>query len=626
MTFASPDHFFWGAATAAHQVEGNNTQSDFWVMEQTPGGMFKEPSGDACDHYHRYRQDIKLLADLGLNSYRFSIEWARIEPEEGVFSAEAIAHYRDVLLACQENGLTPMVTLHHFTSPRWLIAAGGWQDERTPERFAAYARRVSQELGDLLSYVCTINEANIGGVITLTMNAQDRSRDKGETAAPVGVLEQELATPSMAIQNWSARVANQFGLEPGHFHPFLAIGQEARQVILDAHKLACTAINPAIRVGLTLALPDLQCAEGGEERLREVEQEVYLNYLAVLHHDDFLGVQTYSRSIIGPNGVLPAPAGAERTQMGYEFYPEAVEGTLRRVAQHLDLPLLVSENGLATDDDMRRVEYIRRAVEGLRRCLADGLPVFGYQYWSAFDNFEWMRGFEKRFGLISVDRQTQERTVKESGRFLGELAPIIEKLSREFHVGPQTPPAFLFHTYDDNLVPVEDSLLFAQALAQADIPFEMHLFEHGGHGLALANELTSSRETTMLDTSAEQWFGLATTWLWHLFGKLTPNVERAKTPRAHLGEPPRPSGERFAETGRFTLDTVLSDILDHARARAVVGRFLPDIVNETVPEMARGFALRTILSYAGDAVTETMKEALAQELAHISPEQEVTPK
>lgn len=141
-----------------------------------------------------------------------------------------------------------------------------------------------------------------------------------------------------------------------------------------------------------------------------------------LHHDDFLGVQTYSRSIIGPDGVLPVPEGAERTQMGYEFYPEALEGTLRRVARHLSLPLMVTENGMATDDDSCRIEYILRAVAGMQRCLADGLPIIGYQYWTALDNFEWTLGFDKHFGIITVDLLTQERTIKESAHFLGNLA------------------------------------------------------------------------------------------------------------------------------------------------------------------------------------------------------------
>jgi len=426
MTISSSNPFLWGAATAAHQVEGNNTNSDYWVMEQIPGGLFKEPSGDACDHYHRYREDIKLLADLGLNSYRFSIEWARIEPEEGVFSAEEIAHYRDMLLVCHEYGLTPIVTLHHFSSPRWLISAGGWLNERTPARFATYARKVVQELGDLLSYVCTINEANIISVALLTIDTRDRGLGEAETNAPVGIQDQALSKPSAYMQNWLAQVAPQFNVRPDQLYPFiLTIAPERRQVILGAHKQAreaIKAINPALQVGITLALPDLQSVEGSEARLREVEQAVYLNYLEALHQDDFVGVQTYSRSIVGPNGVLPVPEGAERTQMGNEFYPEALEGALRRVARHLSLPIMVTENGVATDDDSRRIEYIRRAVAGMQRCLADGLPIIGYQHWSALDNFEWMLGFDKHFGLISVNRQTQERTLKESAYFLGNLA------------------------------------------------------------------------------------------------------------------------------------------------------------------------------------------------------------
>lgn len=404
-----PERFFWGAATAAHQVEGNNANSDFWALEQLPGSPFREPSGDACDHYHRYRQDIALLAKIGLNSYRFSIEWARIEPEEGVFSSEAIAHYHDVLLTCYEHHLTPIVTLHHFTSPRWLRGVGGWLDTRTPARFAAYARRITEELGDLLQYVCTVNEANITSVIALTVNRESGEQTNQSNAslnAPVGVQQGVLDTP----------LANPLSV---------LTNPQIGQALLAAHQLArpaIKAVNPAIQVGLTLALPDLQSAEGGAARLKQIEREVYLKYIEALQGDDFLGVQTYTRSIIGPNGVEPHPAGAELTQMGYEFYPEGLEGTLRRVARHTDLPLLVSENGIATDDDTRRVEYIRRAVAGMRRCLADGLPIWGYLYWSALDNFEWMLGYAPHFGLIAVNRRTQERGVKGSAYFLGSLA------------------------------------------------------------------------------------------------------------------------------------------------------------------------------------------------------------
>ena len=156
------DRFFVGAATAPHQVEGNNTRSDFWTLEHLPHTSFIEPSGAACDHYHRYEEDIRLLSEAGLNAYRFGIEWARVQPEKGVFDKKEIAHYRDVLLCCRRHGVRPIVTMHHFSSPKWLISEGGWESEKTIGYFADYCRHMAEELGDLMGYVCTINEANMG--------------------------------------------------------------------------------------------------------------------------------------------------------------------------------------------------------------------------------------------------------------------------------------------------------------------------------------------------------------------------------------------------------------------------------------------------------------------------------
>ena len=157
-----PEHFLIGAATAAHQVEGNNIHSDLWAMEHMKHTSFLEPSLDAVDHYTRYEEDIRLLADAGLNAYRFSIEWARIEPEEGHFDKDAVDHYRDVIACCKKYGVEPFVTLHHFSSPKWLITKGGWEAETTPADFAHYVHYIIGELGNELHYVCTINEANMG--------------------------------------------------------------------------------------------------------------------------------------------------------------------------------------------------------------------------------------------------------------------------------------------------------------------------------------------------------------------------------------------------------------------------------------------------------------------------------
>jgi beta-glucosidase len=161
-----PAGFWWGTATAAHQVEGNNVNNDSWLMEHMPGTIFAEPSGDACDHYHRYPEDIALLAELGFNLYRFSIEWARVEPEDGEFSVAELDHYRRMLATCREHHITPMVTFHHFTTPRWVAAQGGWEADTTPARFARYCERATRHLGDLIGVACTINEANIGPLLT----------------------------------------------------------------------------------------------------------------------------------------------------------------------------------------------------------------------------------------------------------------------------------------------------------------------------------------------------------------------------------------------------------------------------------------------------------------------------
>ena len=158
---AFPDKFLWGCATAAYQVEGNNTNTDLWTMEYLPQSMFKDRSGDACDHYHLYSQDISMLADLGFNTYRFSIEWARIEPEEGFFSNAELDHYRRMLAVCQEHHLTTMLTYYHFSLPRWFALKGGWQNEKAADLYARYCEKVTKHLGDLVGYASTMNEPDI---------------------------------------------------------------------------------------------------------------------------------------------------------------------------------------------------------------------------------------------------------------------------------------------------------------------------------------------------------------------------------------------------------------------------------------------------------------------------------
>jgi beta-glucosidase len=379
-----PDGFVWGTATAAHQVEGGNWNNDWWAWEHTPGSPCTEPSGDACDHYHRYPDDLRLLRDLGFNAYRFSLEWSRIEPEDGEFSRAALDHYRRMCGACLELGLEPIVTFHHFTSPRWLAARGGWTEESAAERFARYAERVIAHLGDVMGRVCTFNEPNV--------------------VATFGHL-------------WGI-------FPPGERDPDLR--RRANDVFIDAHRRTVEIVQGgpgSTPVGLTLAMQDMQAAPGGEAYRNAERRQMEDVYLEAARGDDFVGVQTYTRFRYGPNGMLPPPTGARTTQMGYEFWPEALEATIRRATEVTEgVPILVTENGIGTADDDDRIEYVTRALHGVQACLDDGIDVRGYVYWSLLDNFEWVLGYRPTFGLVAVDRTTQTRAAKASAHWLGAIA------------------------------------------------------------------------------------------------------------------------------------------------------------------------------------------------------------
>jgi Beta-glucosidase/6-phospho-beta-glucosidase/beta-galactosidase len=396
--------FLLGAATAAHQVEGNNIHSDFWALENAPHSMFKEPSGVSVDHYNRYKEDIDLLAAADLNAYRFSIEWARIQPTANSFDEAEIAHYRQMLEYCHSKGVEPIVTMHHFTSPQWLLDAGGWEAESTADAFAVYCAYVVSKLGHLMHYVCTINEANMG--LQLTKIIRDMMRRMGDVQVGMNMDAMKATNPQKHFLS---------GRTP-----------EGDLVIAHAHEKArdaMKAIRPELQIGITLSLHDFQPQPGGEEIAHAEQDEEFLHYLPFLQKDDFIGVQNYSRKIVGPEGTLPPPEGAELTQMNYEYYPEAVSNVVRFVAEHWKKPIMITENGVSTPDDTRRVEFLKRALEGVQACIADGLDVRGYMCWTLLDNFEWQLGFTPKFGLIAVDRETQKRTPKESLAFLGGYAP-----------------------------------------------------------------------------------------------------------------------------------------------------------------------------------------------------------
>jgi beta-glucosidase len=397
-----PKGFLWGAATAGHQVEGNNVNSDTWLLEQLKPSPFMEPSGDACDHYHRFEADIALLAKLGFNTYRFSLEWARIEPAKGQFSAAEREHYRRVAGACRQHGLTPVITFNHFTVPRWFAAQGGWENPESPVLFARYCEYAVQGVGDLAGVAGTFNEPNIGLLLHWML--------------PPFILDQMRQAMVDA-----AKACGSAGFSSAQF------GRQDVMLpnLIEAHRQGYAAIKAGpgdFPVGLSLAMMDDQTV-GENSRRDEKRAQCYQPWLDVLKTTgDFVGVQTYSRALIDAKGQMQPPKGVELTQTGEEFSPQALGATIRYAHAATGKPIYVTENGIATEDDTRRVAYIHEALKGVKACLSDGLPVKGYIHWSLMDNFEWVFGYGPKFGLVAVDRATQVRTPKPSAGVLGAIA------------------------------------------------------------------------------------------------------------------------------------------------------------------------------------------------------------
>ena len=397
-----PSGFLWGTAISAHQSEGNNFASDCWLAEQVEPTYFKTPSGDACDSFERYPQDIALAADLGFNCHRFGIEWARIEPEPGQFSKSALDHYRRVLETCIAHGLAPVVTFSHFTVPRWFAARGGFEHPDGAALFARFAEQAARALAPLMHAATTFNEANIGRLIPMLPGR----------AAARPVIDAMIAACAKA--SGSDRFSSILFADQDRILPAL----------VAAHQQATAAIKAArgdLPVGLTLTMQDIQ-GVGDNHVAPGVIDQLYGPWLDIARDSDFVGVQTYTRVLIGAEGQLPSPAGAEMTAAGYEFYPRALGGTIRFAHERIGRPIWVTENGIATRDDTRRVAYIDAALDEVRQCIQDGIDVRSYIHWSLLDNFEWVHGYEPRFGLVEVDPDSFARMPKPSARHFGAIA------------------------------------------------------------------------------------------------------------------------------------------------------------------------------------------------------------
>jgi beta-glucosidase len=377
-----PDGFLWGAATAAHQIEGNNTSSDWWQAEQT--GRLPHRSGVACDSWARSLEDIRLLSEIGLNAYRMSVEWARIEPYPGRFDQVALDTYRAQLEALKQAGIEPMVTLHHFTNPRWLAERGGWTNPDVVPRFVEYAGRVVDHLHHLVRWWVTINEPSI------------------------------LAFKSYIEGTWPPQ-------EPMNLRGYVRLMRHAVRGHLRVSKLL-HRVRPDAMVSLAFALWPLHALRPWSPIDQAIafvgdwlwQGRVIRRTLPAL---DWIGLNYYSRTLVGWPWPRTDPlASKERTDFGWEIYPDGLYTVLRRIGR-LGKPVVVTENGIADADDDQRPAYIVTHVRQMHRAIQDGVDLRGYMHWSLLDNFEWAEGYEQRFGLA-----TRERVLRPSARLYGTIA------------------------------------------------------------------------------------------------------------------------------------------------------------------------------------------------------------
>jgi beta-glucosidase len=398
-----PPGFLWATATAAHQVEGHNTNSDWWAFEQEPGRIAGgAKSGIAIDHYNRYREDFALLRKLRNNAHRLSIEWSRIEPTQGEFDSRQVRHYRDVLGELREQGMVPMLTLHHFSSPLWFAARGGWAAPGAHEAFLPFVRKVVEELGDLVGMWCTINEPNIYATQGWIFGAMPPGRHND-----VRGLWRVLGNLRLAHEGAYRLIKKRWPDAPA------GIAQNKFWL------LPARPGNPLDRVAVQTGRRMMDFWPVGGGRMQRT----------VAGSGDYIGLNHYGGRLVQFDARRP------RAQFARQFNPpgypvsdfgDAVKPDWMRDAL-LDLkefgkPVYVTESGIAAEDDSMRQQFLKDYLAEVHQAIAEGVDVRGFFHWTSMDNFEWGHAYRMKFGLIAVDRVTLERTPKPSAALFARMA------------------------------------------------------------------------------------------------------------------------------------------------------------------------------------------------------------
>ncbi|MDX6751881.1 family 1 glycosylhydrolase [Geminicoccaceae bacterium 1502E] len=397
-----PRGFLWGAATAAHQVEGGNRLNDWWPAEEE--GRLPHRSGEACRFWDLFERDLDLARRFGHNAHRLSLEWSRIEPEPGRFDEAALDHYAAILEAMAARGIEPVVTLHHFTSPLWFARRGGWLDHRNLAAFEAYAGKVAERLASKVRWWITVNEPTV--------------------LAKHGFVTGDW--PPFRRGRWDLALRTIRAMGRGHVRA----------------RAALRAVRPDAMVSFAHSAPWIEPCNPGRaaDRTAALARDFFLNRLpfrmlggAPRHVLDYVAINYYTRMVVRWEGHGRAAlfgrdclddhhgTGRRFASTGAEIHAPGLLQVLESYAP-LGLPMMITENGLATDDEVLRTVGLREHLEALGQAVARGLDVRGYLHWTLMDNFEWALGTTVRFGLAANDSATQVRTPRPAMILLAEVA------------------------------------------------------------------------------------------------------------------------------------------------------------------------------------------------------------
>jgi beta-glucosidase len=412
-TIHFPRGFLWGTATAAHQVEGNNTNNNWWAWEQQDGHIMQgHKSGLACDWWGgRWKEDLDRAAETGQNAHRFSIEWSRIQPTPDQWDESALERYRSMLRGMLERGLMPMLTLHHFSSPIWLEEQGGWENDDTPRKFSVFVRKAVEALKEYVSYWVTINEPNVYAYSAFS-----------EGQFPPGKKDMNATFHVMV------------NLVRGHAMAYKIIHEiqpEARVGLSVNYRslfpATASPLDKFVARTQSAIFNDLFPAAASDGKVRLLYRTV--NIPEAAHSQDFLGVNYYSRDQVsfditrGPAlfGRMRYPKDADLSSTGFiANEPEGLFEALKWGLQ-FNVPMLVTENGVEDHEDKMRPRYIAQHIQQLWHAVNFNWPIKGYFHWSLVDNFEWERGWTQRFGLWGLDVETQARIRRKSVDLYAEI-------------------------------------------------------------------------------------------------------------------------------------------------------------------------------------------------------------